>query len=83
MLDQCLHDFVTVWHVGHHVCHVVFRCPYQRWPEDQSQVPGLHLGWGGKKSPRIIALSMFTSTLSLPSLQDTETTIPNPDVSLD
>lgn len=62
MLDQRLHDLVAVRHVRYHVRHVVFRCPNQRWPKDQSQVPGLHLGWEGK-IPEFIALSMTSSTL--------------------
>lgn len=76
MLYQRLHDLVAVWHVGHHVCHVVFRCPYQRWPKDQSQVPGLHLDWGGGKSQ-----DFFKHDLQCPSLQVTEATIPNSDMS--
>ena len=47
VLDQRLHNLVAVRHVGHHVCHIVLGCPHQRWPEDQGQVPGLHLGRGG------------------------------------
>ena len=49
MLDQRLYNLVAVRHVGHHICHVVLRRPHQRRPEDQGQVPGLHLGRGGKR----------------------------------
>ena len=43
MLDEGLHDFVAVWHVRHHVGHVVLGCPHQRGAKHQSQVSGLHL----------------------------------------
>lgn len=49
VLDQRLHNLVAVRHVGHHIRHVVLGRPHQRWPEDEGQVPGLHLGRGGKR----------------------------------